>query len=404
MGIHNLNKFLRDTCPEVYEEIHISNYAYKKVAIDISLYLFVFKARHSNPDDPSGEKVGWLGDFIKFVECLRKYELHCVFIYDAPSAHHPDKENERKERRDAKEKIEQKIYMLDEAIDHFHQTNEVLPILIEFQEKKNLKKPPRLLSVRQGPIIDIGAIEFHVKKMKKQIFTVTPSDFALTKELFTMLDVPFITAPLEAETMCADLCKRGLVDAVLSRDSDVMAYGSPVFLTNIDTRTGVCMQIRYQNLLDHLELTPCQFLDFCIMCGTDYNKNIFRVGPKNAYKLIKQHGSIENIETNTKYDISILNHVRGRELFKDYERADVKISYCGVPNVDKLRLFLIKHNFFYSNDGNKRDSLLNAYMEKLHRSFVHNDIVFEDSGDEEKEDKDSGDEKDADEEIEIVSD
>jgi 5'-3' exonuclease len=385
MGIKSLAKFLKDTCPEVYEEIHISEYAYKKVAIDISLYLFVLKARHSNPDNRSAEKVGWLGDFIKFIECLRKYELHCVFIYDNPGAHHPDKEAERKERRASKEKLEKKVYDLEEAIDHFHQTNQVLPILIEFQEKKKLKAPKRLLSTKQNNTIDISSIEFYVKKLKKQLFTVTSADFDLTKQLFTILDVPFITAPLEAETMCADLCKRGLVDAVLSRDSDVMAYGAPVFLTNIDMRSGVCQRILYDNLLEELDLTTDQFLDFCIMCGTDYNKNIFRVGPKNAYKLIQKHGDIESIEAETKYDTEILNHVRGRELFRDYERANVNIGYCGSPKFDQLRLFLVKHNFFYSKDGKKRDELLNAYIAKLHKSFVHSVLVFEEEDDDDSE-------------------
>ena len=42
MGIANLNNFLRKNCIEVFEEIHISEYAYKKVAIDTSLFLCKF--------------------------------------------------------------------------------------------------------------------------------------------------------------------------------------------------------------------------------------------------------------------------------------------------------------------------------------------------------------------------
>ena len=39
MGIKNLNKFLRDKSNTLFVPIHLSEYAYKKVAIDISLYL-----------------------------------------------------------------------------------------------------------------------------------------------------------------------------------------------------------------------------------------------------------------------------------------------------------------------------------------------------------------------------
>ena len=51
--------------------------------------------------------------------------------------------------------------------------------------------------------------------------------------------------------------------------------------------------------------------NLCILCGTDYNKNIYKVGPKKAYDLLKKHESIDNFTIDT----SILNHIRVRELF-----------------------------------------------------------------------------------------
>ena len=63
MGIKNLNKFLRDKCPDIFINTHLSVYAYKKVAIDISLYLHKFKAI-------CGEN--WLSAFINLVGSLRR--------------------------------------------------------------------------------------------------------------------------------------------------------------------------------------------------------------------------------------------------------------------------------------------------------------------------------------------
>ena len=89
-----------------------------------------------------------------------------------------------------------------------------------------------------------------------------------------------------------------------------------------------------------LDLTKDEFLDLCIMCGTDYNKNIFRVGPEKSYKYIKQYSSIENIGKNTKHDISVLKRERVRELFKEYSQKDVDIKYCGTPDFDELQKFI----------------------------------------------------------------
>ena len=71
MGIKNLNKFLREKCPEVFEPTHISHYSFKKVAIDISLYLHKFKAI-------AGDR--WLAAFLHLVASLRvTRSMQCSF-------------------------------------------------------------------------------------------------------------------------------------------------------------------------------------------------------------------------------------------------------------------------------------------------------------------------------------
>ena len=74
MGINNLNKFIRDTSPGAFEEVHLSNFAFQRIAIDISLYMHKFKA-------VCGED-RWLSAFVNLVASLRRNEVHCVFIFD----------------------------------------------------------------------------------------------------------------------------------------------------------------------------------------------------------------------------------------------------------------------------------------------------------------------------------
>ena len=221
--------------------------------------------------------------------------------------------------------------------------------------------------------IDMNIIEMMVKKMRGQILDITPEDFKKTKHLFDILHVPYFDAPLEAETTCSDLCKRGLVDAVLSEDTDVLAYGAPVFLSKINTSNGTCVRINYSALLESLDLCKDEFLDLCIMCGTDYNKNIFRVGPEKAYKYIQKYSTIEEISSKTSVDISILNHVRGRELFTQYKQANIKIPYCGPPDFEKLDNFITQNN-------------IKCNIENLKIAFTHQTtiIIEDDNIDKEK--------------------
>jgi len=352
MGIHNLNKFLRNNSPNVYQTIHLSEYAFKKIAIDISLYLCKFKASY-------GQR--WLSAFINLISCLRKNEIHCVFIYDSGAP--LEKAAEREERAAAREKIEKKVIELETDLDNYFKTGIITDSLIELY-KKNKSTPVRLLQNNNNEV-DIDIIQKKIEKLRSYVLDISSEDFEITKKLFTVLGVPWYHAPLEAETMCSDLCKRGLVDAVLSEDTDVLAYGAPIFLSKIDMTNETCVRINYNNMLNSLQISADSFLDFCIMCGTDYNKNIYKVGPEKSFKYIQKHRTIEEIAEKEHIDVSSLNHIRGRELFKEYTRSDiVKIPYCIRPDFSVLTQFLFDNNIYID-------------LENIKKSFINDIIVFE---------------------------
>jgi len=382
MGIKDLSKFLQENYSEVFEHIHISEYHFRKVAIDTSLYLCHYKAAYNNPDNPND--LTWLGAFVKLVACLRENEIHCVFIYDSGAP--PEKEQERKERSSSRNKLEERVCRLEEAIEKYDSSGEIDPVLIEFQNKRKIVQK----SMLRPDSVNMHAIKIAVKKLRKQLFSVTPQDFAITKQLFDILQVPYFNAPLEAETMCADLCLQGKVDAVLSEDTDVLAYGAPTFLTKVNTADGTCMRIKHSDVLKQMGLTADEFLDFCIMCGTDYNKNIFKIGPSKAFKLIETHRRIETVAEKTGLDVGILKHKRVRELFRGYEKSKVAVPYCGFPDFSALQLFVVKKN-------------LRIGVESLQKSFVHNIVVFEEE-EEEKSDRDEKSDPESEEEIIILED
>ena len=360
MGIKNLNKFLRNNCPEVYEEIHLSEYAFKKIAIDLTLFLCKFKAT-------CGPR--WISAFLNLVASLRRNEIHCVFIYDSGAP--PDKAGERAERAENREKTERRIYELDEALEKYHNTGEIDTVLRDLHDKENKTGAGLSLLGKSGKSFNIKIVEDKIEKMRNYIFNITPEDFALTKKLFDILNVPYYQAPVEAETMCSDLCKRGLVDAAMSEDTDVLAYASPIFLTKIDTSTDTCIRLNYDQILTSLEFTKEQFLDLCIMCGCDYNKNIPRIGAEKAYKYLKDYGSIDGIAEKLKIDVSILNHERVRHLFTGYDQHPLtEVPFCGFPDIPVLEKFMV-------------DNKINLNIEKLKKHFARDFVIVRDEEEEE---------------------
>jgi 5'-3' exonuclease len=357
MGIKNLHSFLRSQCPEIYKTVHLSEFSYQKIAIDISLYMFKYKTIF-------GDK--WLDAFIKLIACLRKNEIHCVFIYDNGAP--PEKMSEREERANKKQKLIDKIKNISDNIESFFQTGEPTELLMEIYSKHQPTKLTRLLTpARNEKIFDVSVVEQYLEKVKKQVVNIDYSDFPLTKQLFDIIGVPYFNAILEAETTCSHLCLSGVVDGVLSEDTDVLAYGTPLFLTKINTSAETCVIVKIKDILESLELTYLQFKDLCIMSGCDYNKNIPRVGSQTSYKLLTEHGSIDNLPE--KFDISILNHKRSRELFTLDNQLKWEIPFCKEPDWNELKLFIFKNN-----------SRIN--IEYLEKCFQPREIIFESSEEE----------------------
>ena len=357
MGIKsNFLQFLKTKAPECFELIHLSEYAFKKVAIDVSLYMHKFKAVCGD---------NWLISFLNLVACLRKNEVHCVFVYDGQAP--IEKKKEQDKRRNTKLLMIQQIKDIESAIAEYTNTGVANETLIQFNLKCQ-SQTKRLINQESSKQADmnIKLIKEKLSSKKNQIISINSNDYETTRDLFDILEVPYFIASNEAEKMCSKLCIDGEVDAVLSEDTDTIAYGTPVFLSKIDINNSTCVRVHFQSLLEKLEMSQQEFLDFCILCGTDYNSNIQGVGSVSSFKLIKAHGSIEGIGENTQYDTSCLNYKRVRELFTEFNPDDSKtdVQYCGEPDFDVLRNFLNSIN-------------LRMNMDYLRKCFIREIIIMD---------------------------
>ena len=329
MGIKNLNTFLKKHCKHVFNEVPISNFKNKTLAIDISLYLFKYKALYADK---------WLNAFVNLICVLKRNDIHCVFVYDngAPV----EKKAEQDSRRDQRDKLKSKIEQLDTDIRNY-ESNEVVTDLLKQISEKGDKEKKRLL-LKPTSQINIRYVKGYLNKIKKQCISICEEDFEMTRTLFDLMSIPYVIAKEEAEAYCANLCVNGIVAGVVSEDTDVLTYNTPVFITNLDVRKETCIQLNVNDILEALSLTYPQFRDLCIMFGTDYNKNIKGVGPETTYKLLTEHKSIDNLPE--KYDKTILNHERSRELFTTDPELSIHIPTSGVPDWNALQQFLFTNN------------------------------------------------------------
>ena len=197
-------------------------------------------------------------------------------------------------------------------------------------------------------------IEKNLQKLENSLVSISSKDFLLTKELFGICEIPTLDAAGEAEATCALLVNRGFVSAVLTEDTDVLAYGSRYMLHGLHLASESWVEVDLQQVLSRLQLSYPQWLDFCILCGTDYNPNLPRIGPEKAFQLIRTHGSIDRMAQIM--DVSVLKHRRVQELFSaNIPVGEIivgprsfpcprRIPYCGIPDEHRLRELLFMHN------------------------------------------------------------
>lgn len=131
------------------------------------------------------------------------------------------------------------------------------------------------------------------------------------EEMFQRIGAAYYVASGEADDVMSDLCRHNIVDACLSDDMDLLPKGCGNLIQI--NRDGVTQYV-LNDILKTLNLEMHQFVDLCILMGSDYYKT-FRPHLKvnDLFALFTKYPSIElftNHYANT-IDIRIANHVEG---------------------------------------------------------------------------------------------
>lgn len=102
------------------------------------------------------------------------------------------------------------------------------------------------------------------------------------------LGVNVVVAPYEADAQLAYLSRNGLVDVVISEDSDLLVYGCKRVLYKLDPKTEKGQEIRYQDVFSCTQfsrLTADTFLLAAVLSGCDYVPSLDKIGIKSAIAL-----------------------------------------------------------------------------------------------------------------------
>jgi len=192
-----------------------------------------------------------------------------------------------------------------------------------------------------------------------------------TKHVIELMGIPWVQAPSDGEAQASIMTARGEVYATGSQDFDSILFGSTTLVRNITLSgrrklpgkqhyvTVNIEKILLPELLETHEISREQLVDMAILIGTDFNEGIKGIGPKKSLKLIKKHGRLEEIMTETGYEIEHYQEIRN--IFLNPEATNDYELIWKRPQIDRLvELYVEGHQF--------KESTVQKYIEKIEKS------------------------------------
>ena len=220
---------------------------------------------------------------------------------------------------------------------------------------------------------EMRSLRMQQKRDRRDADEVNQLMVAECQQLLRLFGLPFITAPMEAEAQCAELVRLGLVDGIVTDDSDIFLFGGTRVYKNMFNQGKFVECYLASDLQRDYNLDRQKFINLAHLLGSDYAEGIPHVGPVNALELLSEFPGPRGLEQFRDWWIAVQ---QGRLLTRDpgesefrrkFKRNSTKIflptdfpnriidnAYVkpevdhdpqgfvwGVPDLDALRSFLM---------------------------------------------------------------
>ncbi|XDV43136.1 hypothetical protein PO909_011665 [Leuciscus waleckii] len=284
MGIQGLLQFIKDAS----EPISVKKYRGQTVAVDT--YCWLHKGAFSCAEklakgEPTDQYVSYC---MKFVDMLLSFGVKPILVFDGRNL--PSKKDVEKSRRE--------------------------------RRQANLLKGKQLL--REGKLSE-------ARECFTRSVNITPSMAHDVIKAARTRGVDCVVAPYEADAQLAFLNKADIAQAVITEDSDLLAFGCKKVILKMD-KQGNGLEIDQCHLGRCKSLgnifTEEKFRYMCILSGCDYLPSLYGIGLGKACKLLRMANNpdilkvIKKMGQYLKMDISVPN-----EYIEGFTKADNTFLY-----------------------------------------------------------------------------
>ena len=161
---------------------------------------------------------------------------------------------------------------------------------------------------------EIKRLRSQAKKEQRDADQVTNDMVRECQELLQRFGIPYITAPMEAEAQCGTLMELGLVDGIITDDSDCFLFGGSKIFKNMFNQSKWVECYELKDLEREFDLDRSKLIKLAQLLGSDYTDGLPGVGPVTALELLAEFNSKDGL-------------IQFREWWKQVQMLDKDVDY-----------------------------------------------------------------------------
>jgi 5'-3' exonuclease len=253
-----LNRFIQSKCKESISCIPLTSLSGKKIAVDISIYLYKYLSENA-----------LLENLYLMISIFREHNIIPIFIFDGKP---PVEKIETIEmRRKMKNSAREEYYRLKLILDGLESLGEV------GDKDGNDIGNVTTVEIDEDTYIDVATngeeLRNAMKQLKKKFVILKQQHIQDAKSLLQAYGVTYYEAPGEADILCANLVTKNIVYACLSEDTDMFVYGCSRVLRYLSLTTSKVILYDFNSILKTLNMDMDEFKKVSIMFGCDYSQD-----------------------------------------------------------------------------------------------------------------------------------
>jgi exonuclease-1 len=201
------------------------------------------------------------------------------------------------------------------------------------KERREKRKEGRRLGLE---LLKVGKASQAQQELQKAV-DVTPEMARAFIEELKHHNIQYVVAPYEADSQMAYLERKGIIDGVLSEDSDLLVFGVKCLITKLD-KYGDCVEVNRNHFTACREVSfvgwsDADFRRMAILSGCDYLPGIGGLGLKTAHRMLRKHKTVDRLVKAAQFDGKLKVPAGFMAAFEQAERTFMyQWVFCPIEN------------------------------------------------------------------------